>query len=132
MSDDETRGEYEGREYKVSKAIYDGPGYPSSHTWGEFAGMAIELGGYSDVTAIDPYTGRRFWLSGAFRCNEHVQALQAAKPGDEAIAVYVASGECPECNCTFFGAVRRLLDAMEAANFMGGAERTEAPNLHTT
>lgn len=131
MSDFETRGEHEGREYGVTRAIYDGPGYPDSHMWGEFAGLAIELGGYSDITGIDPYTGRRFWLSGAFRCEQHNRALQAAQPGDEAIAVYGASHECPECNSTFFTACRRLLDAMEAANFMGGAERTETPNLHS-
>lgn len=132
MSDDKVRGEHEGREYSISAAVYEGASYPDSHTWQEFAGFAIELGGYSDITAIDPYTGRRFWLSGAFKCDEHVQALRAAKPGDEAIAVYAASHECPECNPALFNAVRRLLDAMQAANFMGGAERREAPNLHTT
>jgi hypothetical protein len=41
----------------------DEPHYPQTetHTWGAFAGMAIELGGYSDVELVDPYSGSRFW-----------------------------------------------------------------------
>lgn len=37
--------------------------YPAveTHTWGAFAGLAIELGGYGDLELIDPYSGRRFW-----------------------------------------------------------------------
>lgn len=31
------------------------------HTWQEFAGFAVEMGGYGDLTMIDPYSGRRFW-----------------------------------------------------------------------
>lgn len=47
----------------ISEARPDEECYPKagSHVWNEFAGLAIELGGYGDITAIDPYTGRRFW-----------------------------------------------------------------------
>ena len=46
------------------------PGHPNhipypqagSHTWGEFAGLAVELGGYSDITLVDPYGGSRLWV----------------------------------------------------------------------
>lgn len=31
------------------------------YTWQEFAGFAVEMGGYGDLTMIDPYSGRRFW-----------------------------------------------------------------------
>lgn len=35
------------------------PTYPQtdSHLWGEFPVLAIETGGYNDLTAVDPYTG---------------------------------------------------------------------------
>jgi hypothetical protein len=31
----------------------------------EFAGPVFEMGGYGDMTMIDPYTGRRLWVSQA-------------------------------------------------------------------
>lgn len=39
-------------------------GYPKndSYTWGEFACAAFEIGGYSDMTLVDPYSGSRFWV----------------------------------------------------------------------
>lgn len=52
--------------------------YPQaeSYTWSEFAGVAIqsgdqpivatEMGGYGDMTMVDPYTGQRLWMVGAF------------------------------------------------------------------
>lgn len=44
------------------------PHYPQAdtHTWGEFAGLAIEMGGYGDITAVNPHTGDRLCLLGAF------------------------------------------------------------------
>jgi hypothetical protein len=46
---------------------FGGPHYPNvgHHTWGEFAYLAVEAGGYSDLTAIDPYTGNRLWVGGS-------------------------------------------------------------------
>jgi hypothetical protein len=57
----------QGDDWSV-KAGTEGPHYPDNgtHTWGEFAGMAIELGGYGDMTMVDPYSGQRLWM-GAIR-----------------------------------------------------------------
>lgn len=65
--------------------------YPqaTAHTWGEFPVIAVEMGGYSDITAVDPYTGRRLWLGGA-------------------------NG----ADATPYDALRRLIDAMEAQGFL--------------
>lgn len=108
-----------GREWSVSAGRPAEGCYPrsDSHTWGEFAGLAIELGGYADISAVDPYTGRRFWLSGALRCDAHSTELAAATPGDEAMAVYGRAHECADCRVPIITAIRRLLDAMEAAGF---------------
>jgi len=125
MSNDTKAGERQrtpqGREWSVSSPVPKQECYPQagSHTWSEFAGLAIEMGGYSDLTAIDPYTGRRFCLGQAFTCDRHSAALAAAKPGDQAIAVYDEQSGCGECSAPFFTAIRRLLDAMEAAGFPG-------------
>jgi hypothetical protein len=107
----------QGRDWKITQGTKPSNGGYHDHVWQEFAGIAIELGGYSDITAIDPYSGRRFWLSDAFRCDQHTAQLKAATPGDEAIAVYQAAHECADCSGTFFNAIRRLLDAMEAVGF---------------
>lgn len=32
------------------------------HVWQEFPGFVVELGGYGDMTIVDPYTGRRMWM----------------------------------------------------------------------
>lgn len=39
-------------------------GYPKNdqYQWGEFAFAAIELGGYSDMSLVDPMTGTRLWV----------------------------------------------------------------------
>jgi hypothetical protein len=39
--------------------------YPQkpSYTFQEFAGPVFELGGYGDMTLIDPYSQRRLWVS---------------------------------------------------------------------
>jgi hypothetical protein len=43
-----------------------GPHYPKTdhHTWCAFAMLVIEMGGYSDLEAINPYTGDRLWVGG--------------------------------------------------------------------
>lgn len=109
-----------GREYHVSgEPVNPDKCYPRQghHIWNEFAGLAIEMGGYSDLTAVDPYTGRRFWLEHAFWCDEHAAAVAAAEPGDAAVAVYVAVQSCDGCHGSVIVAIRRLLDAMEQAGF---------------
>lgn len=110
----------EGREYKVSDPVADSECYPKvdTHVWNEFAGLAIEFGGYCDISAVDPYTGRRFWLSSAFRCDAHAAELDAAEPGTPAMAVYDKMVGCQDChNISGLTAIRRLLDAMEQAGF---------------
>lgn len=64
--------------------------YPKTdvYTFGEFAGAVIELGGYGDVSWVDPYTGDRVNLFRAFPDGE-------------------------PSNLT--GAVRRLCDAVDLA-----------------
>lgn len=108
-----------GREWSVSGQAPRNRCYPKagSYTWGEFAGLAIEMGGYSDLSAIDPYTGRRFWLGSALRCDEHSLALAKAEPGDAAMAVYGQTHDCGPCHGSILTGIRRLLDAMEAAGF---------------
>lgn len=62
-------GEFGGREWRnIAPYNPDAERYPkaAAHVWGEFAGMSVELGGYQDMSLVDPYTGRRFWLEKAF------------------------------------------------------------------
>lgn len=49
--------------YLITPGRDDELHYPKTgtHTWGAFAGLAIELGGYGDVELVDPYSGSRFW-----------------------------------------------------------------------
>lgn len=65
--------------------------YPQadSYTWGEFADLAIELGGYGDITAVNPYTGTRLCL---------LNASEGIDPGD------------PRGHFTM---LHRLIDALE-------------------
>lgn len=110
----------QGREWSVGVSGTLDRCYPrsDSHTWGEFAGLAVEMGGYGDLTAIDPYTGRRFWLGSALRCDEHSLALAKAEPGDAAMAVYRQCHRCEACHASsVVTGIRRLLDAMEFAGF---------------
>lgn len=109
----------QGREWHVSKPMSRDRCYPKagSYTWGEFAGLVIEMGGYSDLSAIDPYTGRRFWLGSALRCDEHSLALAKAEPGDAAMAVFGQVRDCESCHGSVLTGIRRLLDAMESAGF---------------
>lgn len=133
MSDnDKVKGAHGGREWSVSGPAPAGECYPKSdsYTWGEFAGVAVEMGGYNDISMVDPYTGRRFWLADAFRCDPHAQALRAAQPGADAIAAMKLSGGCRDCG-SFYTALRRLIDAAEAAGFPDnyrGADGDEGPS----
>lgn len=79
------------------KAGTAGPHYPDApaHTWNAFAGMAIELGGYGDMTMIDPYSGQQLWM-GAIR-------------GAEGAIV----DETP------YAQLRRLIDLAEREQFLG-------------
>ncbi len=119
MTDKITGVTPEGREWSIGSARPAGECYPKtdSYTWGAFAGLAIELGGYNDLEAVDPYTGRRFWLASALHCDAHAAELHAATPGAEAMAVYGRTHECGDCHGSLITAMRRLFDAMEAAGF---------------
>lgn len=46
----------------------DGPHYPErrDHEWGAFPQLAIEAGGYGDVTVINPWNGAQLWISDVF------------------------------------------------------------------
>lgn len=109
----------QGREWHVSAELDKAKVYPSNdtHRYSEWPALVIEMGGYSDLTAIDPYSGRRFWVSDAFRCDEHSQALAKAEPGDESVAIMKQAHECEGCHGSIVTAIRRLLDAMEVAGF---------------
>lgn len=63
----EYRRTEDGHTYRVMPADGSRPTYPAAkaHTWGTFAGLVVELGGYNDVELIDPYTGGSFWFSPA-------------------------------------------------------------------
>lgn len=85
-------------EAKPVPATSDGPHYPASdvYRFGEFAYLVVEAGGYGDLTAVDPYTGRRFW-SPVFDT-----------PGADDLSPY--------------DVLRRLIDAMEAHAFLDGGD----------
>lgn len=46
----------------------EGPHYPQSgtHTWGAFAGLAIEMDGYGGVEVIAPWSGRVLYVPDVF------------------------------------------------------------------
>jgi hypothetical protein len=50
------------KDHSTGKPI---PVYPQAakYAFQEFAGPVFELGGYGDMTMIDPYSGRRLWVS---------------------------------------------------------------------
>lgn len=81
----------------------DGPHWPDrdsqSHTWGAFAGLAVELGGYGDLILVDPTDGRRLWIGDAF---------------DEVTD-----------DRSFLRALRRALDVAEATGFLEDTARAE-------
>lgn len=67
--------------------------YPRSdtHTWGMFAMLAIEGGGYADLEAVDPTTGRTLWVGRALDNDEE----------------------------NIYQALRKLIDEMERVDFLG-------------
>lgn len=86
MSDTTTTPE--GNRTKLTPGPEDHRPNHDHHTWGMFAGLAVELGGYGDVELTDPYTGNRFWFQPARDADGNlpefdfpavlVQAIQAA------------------------------------------------------
>ncbi len=77
-------------EWSETAGLPDHVGWPQSetHTWGAFAGLAVELGGYSDIELVDPGTGSRFWFkpgahldptSPTWFWDALIEAAQAAK-----------------------------------------------------
>ncbi len=56
------------RKHKVIAGNPNVAHYPKSdsHQFGEFAGPVFEMGGYSDITIVNPYNGNRLWVSQAF------------------------------------------------------------------
>lgn len=69
------------REPSITPGDPGEPHYPqaTAHTWGAFAGLAIELGGYGDLEVVDPYNGDRLWIPDAFggpSANEMANALR--------------------------------------------------------
>jgi len=80
---------------KLSDALDEAETYPTvgTYTWGEFAGLVIEAGGYNDLTIINPYTGRRLWLA------------DALQEGDFEYSIYDAA--------------RRIIALAEKLDFMG-------------
>lgn len=109
-----TEGTHNGRTWSVTGPVDTDPNhyYPKvdCHIWGAFAGLAIELGGYGDLEAVDPYSGRRFWLGNAFTPD--------AELGDRRDPItFGQTARTVEGGLTFFDAMRRLIDAMEAAAF---------------
>lgn len=83
----------------------EGPGtWPTDdhHTWTEFAGLAVECGGYGDLTLVDPGTGDRLWVSDAFQDAD----ADTTKFGESGTRYFTA-------------ALRRALDVADAVNFFG-------------
>lgn len=70
-------------------------GYPKNDTYqfGEFAYLVVETGGYCDLSAVDPYSGDRFWVGNVLKDDP--------SPYD---------------------ALRRLVDAMEREHFLDQPE----------
>lgn len=85
-------------EITVTPGQADQPHYPNvdSHTWNEFAYLAIEAGGYSDLTAISPYTGARLHTF-ACRTGGTLDGESVANP---------------------YQCLRNLIDAMESVGFL--------------
>ena len=97
-----TEGTHNGRDWSIIGPVDPDPSrfYPQvdCHIWGEFAALAIEMGGYRDLSAVDPYSGQRFWLSNAFAPDEKVgqkagppafgtTAMMASTPGMPGISL---------------------------------------------
>lgn len=91
-------------EITVTRGRPSDPHYPTAraHEWGEFAYLAIEAGGYSDLTAVNPYTGDR--------CHTFACRTGGTLDGEWIDNPYTC--------------LRNLIDAMERVNFLGGTARS--------
>lgn len=74
--------------------------YPKtdSYQFQEFAGVVFELGGYSDITMVDPYTLRRLWVGEVLELDEIGSPLY------------------------LFNGIRKVLDVAEAVGFFAGEQ----------
>lgn len=71
------------------------------HTWNEFPLLAVELGGYRDITVVNPYNGQTLWVGDAF---------DKVPPSDDR----------PEgVDRTTYDALRELVVRMEETKFLG-------------
>jgi hypothetical protein len=86
------------------RPAYDGfVGYPKSeaYRWQSFAQLAIETDGYGDMSAIDPYSGRRLTAP--------VASVSGYGTGSAELSVY--------------DQMRRLVDELERQGFLGRADK---------
>lgn len=74
--------------------------YPKvdSYTWGAFAYLAIEAGGYGDLEVVNPHNGERLWIGNALGGQDELVDGAGLSPYD---------------------ALRRVIDAMERHSFLG-------------
>lgn len=81
-----------------SKVFY--PRYPQTdtYTWGAFAYLAIEAGGYGDLEVVNPHNGERMWVGNALGGQDELVDGAGLSPYD---------------------ALRRVIDAMERHSFLG-------------
>jgi hypothetical protein len=96
-------------EVTVTRGRPSDPHYPAAraHEWGEFAYLAIEAGGYSDLTAVNPYTGDR--------CHTFACRTGGTMDGDWIDNPY-------QC-------LRNLIDAMERVNFLPRPQSADDPGV---
>lgn len=75
--------------------------YPKNdqYQFQEFAGPVFELGGYADISLIDPYTLRRLWVADALSYDD--------------------------ASITIYDAMRKAIDVAEAIDFLREKELSE-------
>jgi hypothetical protein len=93
----------------VTRGRPSDPHYPTAraHEWGEFAYLAVEAGGYSDLTAVNPYTGDR--------CHTFACRTGGTLDGEWIDNPY-------QC-------LRNLIDAMERVNFLPRPQSADDPGV---
>lgn len=91
---------YPSEDVSLSTKSTAGPFYPDvdTHTWGAFALLAVELGGYGDMEVVNPYTGHRLTAP----------VLTTSGYG---------SGGSPDQS--MYDALRAMVDEMERVGFLG-------------
>lgn len=57
----------------------EGPHYPQTetHTWGAFAGLALEFDGYNNCEVIQPWTGEVLFVPGAANTQDEPNPMAA-------------------------------------------------------